>query len=214
MNACRAMSGQLARVTMPAFLAMGALLVALMYLVFFSFLPGMRKLLHRPKFEVVDAYYIRPPSVTFANLEELGVEGRKLYLKVAAADTFVPLFYATLLGAWVAWAWRVSPTPRTNGLALSCWPLCGKTLDLPCVQRLSSYHLAGVLQALNAKHDPCLLATVHTKAFQDAPPPELYPNMRSVIGIPLSRALAQRDRPGCCQSFQWQALLQIMWRTP
>ena len=124
------MSGQLARVTMPAFLAMGALLVALMYSIFFGVLPEMRKLLHRPDFEVVDAYYIRPPSVTFANLEELGVEGRKVYLRVAAADTFIPLLYAILLGAWMAWAWRVSPAPRTNGLALSCWPLCGKTLKL------------------------------------------------------------------------------------
>ena len=94
--------------------------MALMYYVFFGVLPEMRELLHQPGFEVVDAYYIRPPSVTFANLENLGVEGRSLYLKVAAADTLIPLLYATLLGAWMAWAWRVSTTPRTNGLTLSC----------------------------------------------------------------------------------------------
>ena len=210
MNACRAVSGQLARVTMPAFLVMGALLVTLMCYVFFGVLPEMRKLLHRPDFEVVDAYYIRPPSVTFANLEALGDEGRKLYLKVAAADTFIPLLYATLLGAWMAWAWRVSPAPRTNGLALLCWPLCGKTLHLPCRRRISSEHSARVLQ------ESMILACslLCTQRPSKHPNLSIMPNMRSVTGIPLSQALAQRDRPGCCQSFQWQALLQTMWRTP
>lgn len=150
---------------MPAFLAVGALLMALMYSVFFGVLPEMRKMLHQPDFEVVDAYYIRPPSVTFANLESLGVEGRKLYLKVAAVDTFIPLLYAALLGAWMAWAWRVSTTPRTNGLALPCWLLCGKTLDLVCMQRLSSDHSAYAVQIIDRKHDPCPLFTVPTKAF-------------------------------------------------
>ena len=54
--------------------------MALMYFVFFGdTLPEMRKLLHQPDFEVVDAYYIRPPSVTFANLEENGCRGETEY---------------------------------------------------------------------------------------------------------------------------------------
>lgn len=114
----RSISGQLASLTTPMLVAVGLLLVVLLVYVAGILTPALRAALRKPDFNIVDAYYWRPPTTTFANLEALGPRGsrgRSIYLRIAAADVFIPASYAMLLGAWMANTWRVSPTPILHG---------------------------------------------------------------------------------------------------
>ena len=115
MSMLRSISGWLARLKLPTLVAVGVLEVLLAIYVFGSAVPAIRAETGNADFEIVDAYYLRPPSTTFANLEALGSKGRSIYLRIAAADVFIPIGYATLLGAWMAKVWRVSPTPMPHG---------------------------------------------------------------------------------------------------
>ena len=112
----RALSGRLASINTPVLVALGVSQLLLMYYAFGVSLPAIRAEVKDANFEVVDAYFIRPPSLTFANLEQLGPRGSGLYLRLAAADVLIPAVYAPLFGAMVAKSWRVQTVPREGGV--------------------------------------------------------------------------------------------------
>lgn len=120
MDPCRGLSGKLARIKPLTLIIVGILLMLLMCYCFLVVLPEIRVEVGQPEFEVVDAYYIRPPSMTFSILETMGAKGRRMYMRIASADVFIPFCFATLLGGLMAKAWGASPTPKKHGGPLSC----------------------------------------------------------------------------------------------
>ena len=116
MGVLRNVSIKLASISTPTLVALGISQLLLMYFAFAVVLPAIRAEVSDEKFELVDAYLIRPPSVTFANLEALGVRGRGLYLQLAAADVLIPAVYAPLFGTIVARSWGVDAVPKKQGV--------------------------------------------------------------------------------------------------
>lgn len=121
MNTGRALSGNLSRIKPPALAAIALVLGAAMSYVFLVVLEEIRAVLGQPNFEVVDAFYIRPPSLTFENLNAMGAKGRSIYMRIAVTDVLIPACLALLLGGLMAKAWRVTPTPRKHGMDLPAY---------------------------------------------------------------------------------------------
>lgn len=115
MNTWRALSGNLSRIKPAALVAVGIVLGVAMAYVFLVVLQDIRAVVGQPDFEVVDAFYIRPPSLTFQNLQTMGPKGRSIYMRIAATDVLIPACLALLLGGLMAKAWLVTPTPTPHG---------------------------------------------------------------------------------------------------
>ncbi len=176
MNALRSLSGQLARVKTPTVLAAGLLTVLLMLYIFGVILPAIRSEVGQPRFEVVDAYLVRTPSMTFDNLETLGAKGRSIYLRMAAADVLIPAVYAVLFGGLMARAWGVTPAPRKHGVH-------------PCMHCIlcQPYFLSGMTQSWlqRAWHGCC-------RCFRSRQPQQI-----------MWRMLAPSSISGGCRSTTW-----------
>lgn len=121
MNTWRALSGNLSRIKPVTLVAVGIVLGVAMAYVFLVVLEDIRAVVGQPNFEVVDAFYIRPPSLTFQNLETMGPKGRSIYMRIAATDVLIPACLALLLGGLMAKAWLVTPTPKPHGMESSCF---------------------------------------------------------------------------------------------
>lgn len=121
MNIGRALSGNLSRIKPAALIVIALILGAAMAYVFLVVLEEIRAAIGQPEFEVVDAFYIRPPSLTFQILNTMGAKGRSIYMRIAVTDVLIPACLALLLGGLMAKAWRVTPTPTKHGMELSCF---------------------------------------------------------------------------------------------